>query len=64
MKKVPPSRRIRKELKEVLEKGVMEGNLLSEFLLKGMQLMMQELLEAEVTEFLQREHYERHEVIQ
>lgn len=46
MKKVPPSRRMRKELKEVLEKGVMEGNLLSEFLLKGMQLMMQELLEA------------------
>jgi len=61
MKKIPPSRRIRKELREVLEKGVMEGNLLSEFLLKGMQLMMQELLEAEVTEFLQREHYERHE---
>lgn len=59
MKKVPPSKRIRKELREILEQGVREGNLLSEFLLKGMQLMMQELLEAEVTEFLQREHYER-----
>ncbi len=60
MKRVPPSRRIRKELKEVLEKGAMERNLLSEFLLKGMELLMQEMLEAEVTEFLQREHYERH----
>ncbi|MDI6892097.1 MAG: IS256 family transposase [Actinomycetota bacterium] len=59
MKKVPPSRRIRKELGEILEKGMMEGNLLSEFLLKGMQLMMQEMLETEVTDFLEREHYER-----
>ncbi len=59
MKKIPPSRRIRKELQETLEKGVREGNLLSEFLLKGMQLLMQELLEAEVKEFLQRGHYER-----
>lgn len=59
MKKVPPSKRIRKELEEVLASGMGEGNLLSEFLLKGMQLMMQELLEAEVTEFLERAHYER-----
>lgn len=33
--------------------------LLSEFLRKGMQLVMQELLEAEVTEFLQREHFDQ-----
>lgn len=59
MERVPPSRRIRKELKEILEKGVREGNLLSDFLQKGMQLVMQEMLEAEVTEFLEREHYER-----
>jgi transposase-like protein len=37
----------------------MEGNLLSEFLLKGMQPLLQELLEGEITEFLEREHYER-----
>lgn len=59
MKKVPPSKKVRKELNEILEKGVMEGNLLSEFLKKGMQLLMQEMLEAEVTDFLDRDHYER-----
>jgi hypothetical protein len=32
-----------------LEQGIREGNLLSEFLQKGMQLVLPELLEAEVT---------------
>lgn len=51
--------KVRKELKEILEEGTHEGNLLGEFLQKGMQLLMQEMLEAEVTEFLKRDHYER-----
>ena len=59
MKKLPPSSKIRKELERILEKGSMEGNLVSDFLKKGMQLMVQELLEAEVTDHLDREHYER-----
>ena len=59
MKKLPPSTKIRKELERILEKGSMEGNLVSDFLKKGMQLMVQELLEAEVTEHLDREHYKR-----
>jgi len=36
MKKVPPSKRVRKELKEILEEGgVREGSFLSQFCLKG-----------------------------
>jgi transposase-like protein len=59
MKKIPPSERIRKEIKEEVEEGVAEGKALSSFLRKGMELMIQELLEAEVSEFLKRGHYER-----
>jgi transposase-like protein len=59
MKRVPPSKKLRKELEEILEKGVIGKSLLSCFLQKGMQLLMQEMLEAEVTEFLERDHYER-----
>jgi transposase-like protein len=59
MKKIPPSERIRKERKALLEEGLREGSVFGEFLRKGMQLMMQEMLEAEATEFLGREHYQR-----
>ncbi len=55
METIPPSRKIGQELKGVLEKEVTEGDLLSEFLQKGMQLVMQELLKAEVVEFLEKE---------
>lgn len=59
MKKIPPSERIRKEREALLEDGLREGSLFGEFLRKGMQLMMQEMLEAEATEFLGRGHYKR-----
>lgn len=58
MKRIPPSQRIRKELHEFLQGG-QEENALSSFLQKGMALLIQELLEAEATEFLGRGHYER-----
>jgi len=45
VKKLPPSIKIRNELERILEKVSMEGNLVSDFLKKGMQLMVQELLE-------------------
>lgn len=59
MKKIPPSERIRKERGDLLQKGLREGSVFGEFLRKGMQLMMQEMLEAEATDFLGRGHYER-----
>lgn len=59
MKKIPPSERIRKEQEEILQAGVSGKNLLGVFLQKGMQLVMQELLEKEATEHLQRGHYKR-----
>jgi hypothetical protein len=51
MKRVPPSKKLRKELEEILEKGVIGKSLLSCFLQKGMQLLMQEMLEAEELSF-------------
>jgi putative transposase len=59
MKKIPPSEKIRKELKELLTRGSEGEGVLNEFLRKGMQLLMQELLEAETADFLDRGHYER-----
>jgi putative transposase len=59
MKRIPPSKKIRKEQEEILRKGIKGENLLSTFFRNGMRLMMQELLEEEATEFLQRGHYER-----
>lgn len=59
MNRIPPSKKIRKEIEGILTGGVTEGNLLSSLIQKAVQLMMQELLEAEVREFLGRGHYER-----
>ena len=57
-KKIPPSERIRKEIEELLQWD--EGdNLLGRVLHKGMRLIVQELYEAEATDFLDRGHYER-----
>lgn len=59
MEKIPPSEKNRKQLEQLLSKGVEGENLLTAVLQKGMQIVMQEMLESEVTEFLQRGHYER-----
>jgi len=59
MKRIPASEKMRKEL-EALLKGVDSKEfLLSEILRKGTAIILQELLEQEVTEFLGRRHYER-----
>ena len=59
MKRIPASEKMRKEL-EALLKGVDSKEfLLSEILRKGTAIILQELLEQEVTEFLGRGHYER-----
>lgn len=59
MKKIPPSQKNRKQLEELLSNGVAGENLLTAVMQKGMQIIIQEMLESEATEFLQREHYER-----
>ncbi|MFZ5908349.1 MAG: IS256 family transposase, partial [Nitrospirota bacterium] len=58
MKKIPPSERIRKEIEELLQ-GDEGENLLGRVLHKGMKLIVQELYEAEASDFLDRGHYER-----
>ena len=44
MKKLPPSKRMSKAMRELLEQGT-EGYVLREFLRLGKQLLIQELLE-------------------
>jgi putative transposase len=58
MKKITPSKRIRKGIEELLQEGT-ESNLLGKILQEGMKLIVQEMYEAEATEYLQRDHYER-----
>lgn len=58
MKRIPPSERIRKGMEELLRGGT-TGDLLGRVLHEGMRLIVQELYEAEATDFLERGHYER-----
>ena len=62
MRKLPPSQKMRKEIEEIL-KGVPEDldnrDILEEIIRKGAAIVLQEMLEQEVTEFLGREHYQR-----
>jgi transposase-like protein len=58
MKRILPSKRIRKGIDELLKEGT-TGDLLDRILQEGMRLIVQELYEAEATEFLERGHYER-----
>lgn len=60
MKRIPASEKMRKELEELLLSGVEEEKpLLGSIIKKGAAIILQELMEREVTEFLERGHYER-----
>ncbi|MEJ2192502.1 MAG: hypothetical protein P8Y39_09170 [Nitrospirota bacterium] len=59
MRKIPPSEKIREELRALLSSGVENRSLLDGVLQRGMGLILQEMLEAEATEYLGRGHYER-----
>jgi len=60
MRKIPPSERIRKEIKRLLEEGIEgEGSILEVLLEEGTRLVIQEMLEGEVTEHLRRGYYQR-----
>ena len=59
MRRIPAPGKMRKEIEELLN-GVEEGKfLLSEVIKKGAALILQELLEQGLTEFLGRGHYEK-----
>ena len=59
MKRIAPSERMRKELQGVMNGGNRGGFLMSEIIRKGAELVLQEMLEQEATEFLGRKRYER-----
>jgi hypothetical protein len=57
MERIQPSEKIRKELNEMINGARKEGFIMSEFFNKAAGLILQELLEKEVTEYLGRGHY-------
>jgi putative transposase len=60
MKRIPPSQQIRQEISLLLSEGIRgEANILTELVKKGIQRLLQEALEQEVTDHLGRGHYER-----
>lgn len=62
MKKVPPSERMRKELRHYVAQGAMaKESLISGLAQRATQMIVQELLEEEAKEFVGRGYYERSE---
>lgn len=59
MKRVPASQKMRKDFEEVINGTSMSEFLLSEVVKRGAGIVLQEMFEAEVTDFLGRKHYER-----
>lgn len=60
MRRIPPSQKIGKELEDLLAQGLDgEGNVTSALVRLGVERLVQELLEQEVTDYLEREHYQR-----
>jgi putative transposase len=60
MKRVPPSKQIRQEISSLLSDGVKgDIDLVAELMKKGVQFLLQDALEQEVTDHLGRGHYER-----
>ena len=57
--RIQPSEKIRKELNEMINGASKEDFIMSEFFNKAAGLILQELLEKEVTKYLGRGHYER-----
>jgi putative transposase len=60
MNRIPPSQKIGKKLETLLTQGLDgEGNVTSTLIRLGVERLVQELLEQEVTDYLEREHYQR-----
>ena len=60
MKRIPPSQKMRRKVAELLRQGLDgEGKITSALARLGMEWLVQELVEQEVTDYLDREHYQR-----
>jgi transposase-like protein len=60
MNRIPPSQTIRKKTEELLNQGLAgEGDVTGLIFRLGVERLAQELLEQEVTDYLEREHYQR-----
>ncbi len=60
MHRIPPSQQIGKKLDELLSQGLKgEGDVTTTIIRLGVERLVQELLEQEVTDYLEREHYQR-----
>lgn len=60
MKRIPPSQRIGKKINELLNHGLdREEDITTVIIRLGIERLIQELLEQEVTDYLEREHYQR-----
>ena len=60
MQRIPPSRKISHQITEMLNRGLEgEPDITSTILQLGMERLVQELIEQEVSDYLGREHYQR-----
>jgi len=60
MQRIPPSRKISHQIREILNRGLEgEVDITSTILQLGMERLVQELVEQEVSDYLGREHYQR-----
>lgn len=60
MQRIPPSQRIRQQIQDLLKQGLTgEADLTSTLLQLGMERLVQEIVEQEVSDYLGREHYQR-----
>ncbi len=59
MKRIPPSRKMRQEIEELLSGHEAEGHPLDNFVRLGARYMLQVALEQEVEDYLGRAHYRR-----
>jgi transposase-like protein len=60
MNRIPPSQKIRKKTEELLNQGLDgDAEVTSLIVRLGVERLVQELLEQEVTDYLEREHYQR-----
>ena len=60
MKRIPPSQQFGKKVEELLKHGLDgDGDVTTAIIRLGIERFVQELLEQEVTDYLEREHYQR-----
>ena len=60
MHRIPPSQKIRKKTEELLNQGLDGDEDVTSLILRlGVERLVQELLEQEVTDYLERDHYQR-----